>query len=131
MQRQRGFLNSLTLHSCHTLMTHLCFAQLARHMSLLPTCEKWILWIWKVTHWNYHLTSCLMNSDKLIEQVHCIEISYVWGLQKVLIRLATVKYKLKLIRFLKYVSFSHWWEIPHLICKFFIFLFFIPSLVSS
>ena len=37
------------------------------------------------------------------------------------VRLATVKYKLKLIRFLKYVSFSHWWEIPHLIFKFFFF----------
>ena len=57
----------LILHSCHTLMTHLCFAQLARHTSLVPTCENWILWIWKVTHWNYHLTSRLMSSDKLIE----------------------------------------------------------------
>ena len=33
----------------------------------------------------------------------------------------TVKYKLKLKRFLKYVSFYHWWEIPHLIFKIYIF----------
>ena len=42
-QALSGLVNSLSLLNCHTLMTHLCFAQLARHKSLVPTSEKWIL----------------------------------------------------------------------------------------
>ena len=84
-QALSGFVNSSSLLSCHTLMTHLCFAQLTQHKSFVPTCEKCILWIWKDNHWNYPLTSHLMSNDKLIEHVQCTEMFYFWDLQ-ILIR---------------------------------------------